>query len=120
MSFLKRILNGCIAAVVIIGGLFLQDYFRDSIQAVSGLSGVVVDDLVSTSSLSGRFFSNDGYFRDLSGNTYIFGSREEFLAVAEGDTLELSVKKNYVKSLLRKTEFYFVQTIDAIRPLQLE
>jgi hypothetical protein len=101
VSITKRIRSAGISAAVILGGVFLQDYFRDSIQSSSRLSGVVVDDLVSTNSLPGRFFSNDGYFRDPSGNRYVFGSLEGFLSVAEGDTLELSVKDDYMRNLFR-------------------
>ncbi len=108
------------AATVIFGAMFLQVFYRNSIQSASRLSGVVVVDLVSTSTRLGKYFSTDGYFRDQSGNQYRFASDQQFLSVAEGDTLELSVKKDFAKSLLKEIDIYFVQAIDAVKPLQLE
>ena len=118
MSYSKRARSGVVAAAVIIGGMLLQVFFRDSIQSASQLSGVVVVELVSTSTVSGRFFSNYGYFRDSIGNTYKFASSEQYLSVAEGDTLDLTVKKNYMKSLLRGTDIYFVTAVDAVKAFE--
>ena len=120
MNVLKRIRSVLLVVVVIMGGMFAQVFYRDSVQSADRRSGVVVKELFSTNTASGRFYSNHGYFLDQSGDTYKFSSSEQFSAVAEGDTLDLSVKKNYVKGLLRSTDTFYVAAVVAVRPLALD